>query len=120
LNYHTQKLNYAQKYFFTGQLVFNQLLSYISRSTANGLVKKHKADRHSTKIFFLSPEACLPLGGSESPRKPVRPLADPKDDLQTGNPRNNAVVYWESTVSQYIKFFPNYNQSKKMLNLSSA
>jgi len=36
--------------FFTGQPVFNQLLSYISRSTVNSLVKKHKADHYCKKF----------------------------------------------------------------------
>jgi hypothetical protein len=36
--------------FFTGQPVFNQLLSYISRSEVNRLVKKHKADHYCKKF----------------------------------------------------------------------
>lgn len=36
--------------FFTGQPVFNQLLSYISRSQVNSLVKKHNADYYCKKF----------------------------------------------------------------------
>jgi hypothetical protein len=36
--------------FFTGQPIFNQLLSYISRSDVSQLVKKHQADRYCKRF----------------------------------------------------------------------
>lgn len=40
----------AKNTFFTGQPVFNQLLSYIPRSQVNRLIKKHSADRYCKKF----------------------------------------------------------------------
>jgi hypothetical protein len=45
-----KKTNYAQSTFFTGQPIFNQILSLIPRNMVNTLVKEYKTDRYSKKF----------------------------------------------------------------------